>query len=117
MKLIKTTPFAVLVLLVALPFTAGALTPAPKPSAAISTTAAANAVPMVSGEVKKVDKDAGKLTIKHGPITNLAMPAMTMMFRVKDAAMLGQVKPGDKVRFMVERASGALTVSEIHLAK
>lgn len=73
----------------------------------------ASTLPLTDGEVKKVDKDTGKLTIKHGPITNLGMPAMTMAFRVKDPAMLDQVKNGDKIRFATDKVNGALTV--IHL--
>ena len=74
-----------------------------------STDAAA----MSTGEVKKVDKDAGKITIKHGPLDNLGMPAMTMVFRVQDAAMLDQVKSGDKIHFVAEKANGALTVTKM----
>jgi len=70
-----------------------------------------------NGEIKKVDKPSGKLTIKHGELKNLGMGAMTMVFRVKDAAMLDKVKAGDKVRFTVENASGALTVTAIEVAK
>ena len=51
------------------------------------------------GEVRRVDKEAGKVTIKHGPLTNLDMPAMTMVIRVKDPAMLDQMKAGDKIHF------------------
>lgn len=72
-----------------------------------------NVAPMSDGEIKKIDKEAGKLTIKHGPLANLDMRGMTMVFRVKDPAMLDQVKPGDKVKFNVERADGALTVTKI----
>nr|WP_242490029.1 copper-binding protein [Noviherbaspirillum cavernae] len=68
---------------------------------------------MTEGEIKKVDKAAGKLTIKHGPITNLDMPGMTMAFRVKEAAMIDQVKPGDKIRFAADKTGGALTVVKI----
>lgn len=73
--------------------------------------------PVSEGEIKKVDKDAGKLTIKHGPLTNLDMPGMTMVFRVKDAAMLDQVKAGDKVKLTVEKVNGALTVTALEAAK
>jgi len=69
------------------------------------------------GEIRKVDKDAKKLTIKHGPLKNLDMPGMTMVFRVKDPAMLDQVKKGDKVRFVAEDANGAYTVTKIEPAK
>ena len=65
------------------------------------------------GVVKKVDKDAGKITIKHGPISNLQMPGMTMVFRAADPAMLDQVKEGDKVKFHVEKMNGTLTITRI----
>jgi Cu(I)/Ag(I) efflux system periplasmic protein CusF len=65
---------------------------------------------MSSGEVKKIDKDAGKITIKHGPLVNLGMPAMTMVFHVADPAMLDQVKPGDRIAFVAEKKNGALAV-------
>ena len=82
-----------------------------------SKITAAAAVPMSSGEIKKIDKDAGKITIKHGPLANLAMPAMTMVFRVQDATMLDRVKVGDNVRFIAEKTNGALTVTQIELTK
>ena len=69
------------------------------------------------GQIKKVDKDAGKITIKHGAITNLQMPSMTMVFRVAEPAMLDQVKEGDQVKFHVERMNGALTVTKMEAAK
>ncbi len=72
---------------------------------------------MSDGEIKKVDKEAGKLTIKHGELKNLGMPGMTMVFKVKDPAMLDQVKPGDKVRFIADKVGGALTVTSIEAAK
>ena len=78
-----------------------------------ATPAASAAAQMSQGEVRKVDKDAQKITIKHGPIDNLGMPPMTMVFRVKDPAMLDQVKPGDKVRFSADKVSGAYTVTKI----
>lgn len=72
---------------------------------------------MSEGEIKKVDKAAGKITIKHGELKNLAMPGMTMAFRVKDAAMLDQVKPGDKVSFIADKVGAQLVVSKIELKK
>lgn len=68
---------------------------------------------MTVGEIRKVDKDANKLTIKHGEIKNLGMPAMTMVFLVKDPGMLDQVKQGDKVRFHVELVNGGMVVTQI----
>ena len=61
---------------------------------------------MVDGEVRKVDKEAGKLTLRHGPIAHLDMGAMSMVFRVTDPKMLDQFKEGDKVRFMADKVNG-----------
>ncbi|WP_025600216.1 copper-binding protein [Burkholderia sp. WSM2230] len=68
---------------------------------------------MSHGEIRKVDAAAGKLTIKHGPLENLGMEAMTMVFKVKDPAMISQVKVGDKVDFVAEEVDGALTVTKL----
>ena len=69
------------------------------------------------GEVRKVDKDAKKITIKHGPLQGLDMPAMTMVFQVADPAMLEQVKAGDKVKFQAEKIGGGYRVTQIQPAK
>lgn len=72
----------------------------------------------VQGEVRKIDEAAGKVTLKHGPIKNLGMDqGMTMVFRVKDPAMLKQVKVGDKVEFEAENADGAYTVTKMQKGK
>lgn len=71
---------------------------------------------LADGEVKKVDKDAGKLTVQHGPLTNLNMPGMTMIFKVQDPAMLDQVKAGDKIRLRVERVNGTFTITKLEVA-
>ena len=63
------------------------------------------------GEVRKVDKDAKKITLKHGPIKNLDMPAMTMVFQVKDAALLDKLAAGDKIMFTAEQQQGAMVVT------
>ena len=68
------------------------------------------------GEVRKIDHAQGKLTIKHGEIKNLDMPPMTMVFQVKDAAMLDQLKVGDKIRFVVEKAASGYVVTAIQPA-
>lgn len=67
----------------------------------------------VSGEVVKVDKAAAKITLKHAPIKNLDMDAMTMVFRVSDPAMLDKVKAGDKVKFEADRVNGAITITSM----
>ena len=84
--------------------------------AAIQAQAPAQAR-MVDGVVKKVDKSAAKVTLSHGPLTNLGMPAMTMAFRVKDAAWLDQMKDGDKVRFMADKVDGVFTIVHFEEAK
>ena len=72
---------------------------------------------MTDGEIRKVDLENKKITIKHGEIKNLDMPGMTMVFQVKDPAMLDKVKTGDKVRFSAEKAGGAIVVTDIQTAK
>ena len=69
------------------------------------------------GLVKKVDKAQGKITLKHGPLENMGMPGMTMVFRVQDTSMLDRVKPGDNIRFLAEQLNGALTVTKLDIVK
>ena len=72
---------------------------------------------MTDGEVRKVDLDNKKITLRHAEIKSLGMPGMTMVFQVKDPAMLDKVKTGDKVRFTAEKMNGALTVTNIEAGK
>ena len=72
---------------------------------------------LTDGEIRKVDKDAKKITIRHGPIPNLDMPAMTMVFQVKDPVLLDQVKAGDKIRFAADKVGGAYTITQIEVTK
>ncbi|WGD50808.1 copper-binding protein [Bradyrhizobium sp. CB1650] len=72
----------------------------------------------ISGEVKKIDEAAGKITLKHGPAKSLGMDQpMTMVYRVKDPAVLKQVKVGDKVTFEAEEAAAGYTVTRMEKAK
>jgi Cu/Ag efflux protein CusF len=91
-----------------------------KPWLAIGTLAAALAAQaqpsMSDGEVRKIDAQAGKLTLRHGGIRHLDMPPMTMVFRVRDPAWLKQVQPGDKVGFTAEMVGGQATVTSISTA-
>lgn len=84
--------------------------------AAVPAATQDDAAPLSVGEVKKVDKDTGKLTIRHGPLKNLDMPGMTMAFKVSDPAMLDKAKAGDPIRFHVERINGTLTVTRLETA-
>jgi len=86
----------------------------PASSASSNSGATANEA-LTEGEIRKVDLEQAKLTIKHGEIKNLAMPGMTMVFRVKDAAQLATLKAGDKIRFRAERGNPGYVVTELHL--
>ena len=100
---------------------AGALVPAAAPAADAPAKAEAKAkapsAPLTAGEVKKVDREAKKVTIQHGPIENLKMPPMTMVFRVKDPAMLEGLEPGAKIRFRAEEADGGYLVTRLQKSK
>ncbi|MBX9650302.1 MAG: copper-binding protein [Xanthobacteraceae bacterium] len=86
-------------------------------AAALLATAVA-AQEAIDGEVKKIDEGAGKVTLKHGPAKSLGMDeGMTMVYRVKDPAMLKQVKVGDKVKFEAENADGGIVVTKLQKAK
>ena len=81
-----------------------------------TSSAWAQASEMSSGEIRKVDKGASKITIKHGEIKNLDMPPMTMVFQVRDPALLDKAKAGDKVRFSAELKDGAYIVTVVEAA-
>ncbi len=61
-------------------------------------------------EVRKIDRDSGRITLKHGEIKNLDMPPMTMVFQAQDKAALDKFKVGDKVRFTADKVNGTYTV-------
>ena len=69
--------------------------------------------PEADGEVTKLDKAQGRITLRHGEIRNLDMPPMTMVFRVRDPKLLEGVAVGDKVRFAAEKLGGHYTVTAI----
>ena len=69
---------------------------------------------LTAGEVRRVDKATGRVTIRHERIVNLNMPPMTMVFRVADKGMLNTLRPGDRILFRAEENNGALTLTEIH---
>lgn len=84
---------------------------------ALAGIAHAQAPGLSDGEVRKVERDRGLLTLQHGPLKNLDMPGMTMMFRVKEPAMLDALHVGDKVHFKAEMVDGSLTVTQIEPAR
>lgn len=78
---------------------------------------AGSAAPQNDGEVRKVDKEQAKVTLRHGPLQKLDMPAMTMVFKVADPKMLDALKVGDKVKFEAQKVDGAFVVTAIQPAK
>ena len=87
-----------------------------KPTTAAPGTSA-GAADLTDAEVRKIDMEAGKVTLKHADIKNLDMPGMTMVFVVTDRTMLDKLKAGDKVRFKAINDAGKFAVTEIHPAK
>ncbi|VTU44466.1 Cation efflux system protein CusF precursor (plasmid) [Variovorax sp. RA8] len=85
-------------------------------ASAASGTDSANNAEFTEGEIRKVDKDMKKLTIKHGPLKNLDMPGMTMVFAVQDEAVLDKLQTGEKVRFQAEKIDGKIAVTKIEAA-
>jgi Cu(I)/Ag(I) efflux system periplasmic protein CusF len=117
MKTIQTLfiagAFAALGALSAPAWAAGTMDPSKRGAVQV---AQADTDAMTSAEVRKVDVAQGKVTLKHGEIKNLDMPPMTMVFTVKDKAMLNGVKAGDKVRFKAAKENGKMTVVEMAAA-
>lgn len=113
----KIAPFLAASLL-ALPLLAQAQAVPETEHAAHHAPAAASApVPNADGEVRKIDPALGKITLRHGPIANLDMPAMTMVFRVAEPSLLEGLKVGDKVQFAAMDANGVLTVTAIKVLR
>ena len=95
------------------PFAALALAQASAAPAKQDDARSEQAGDLTQGEIQKVDKDTGRLTIRHGEIKNLGMPGMTMVFATKDKAMADNVKAGDKIRFKVVNENGKFIVTEL----
>lgn len=86
-------------------------------AAALVVLASAAQAQSINGTVKKIDDAQGKLTIDHGPIKNLDMDSMTMVFRAADPAMLKGLKAGDKIKFDADRVNGQITVTKLQKSK
>jgi Cu(I)/Ag(I) efflux system protein CusF len=80
------------------------------------TPPGAQAAAMSEGVVRKIDAANARITIRHGPLANLDMPPMTMVFRVQPPELLNAVKVGDKVKFHAEDINGTFTVTAIQAA-
>lgn len=85
-------------------------------TALVFATTLAAAQALTDGEVRKIDTAQNKITLKHDEIKNLDMPPMSMVFDVKDPALLAKVKAGDKVRFAADKVNGRYTVTAIERA-
>jgi Cu/Ag efflux protein CusF len=84
---------------------------------AAPSATAATSLPMADAEIRKIDLENKKVTLKHGEIKNLDMPGMTMVFHVKDGVMLNNIKAGDKVKFTADKVNGAFTVLSLEILK
>ena len=84
---------------------------------ALLATAAGAQMPQASGEVTKVDKNNGRITLRHGEIKNLDMPPMTMTFRVREGKLLEDVAVGERVRFTAEKLDGNYVVTTLNKAE
>lgn len=82
-----------------------------------AATATATAADLADGEVRRIDKGAAKITLRHGELKHLDMPSMTMVFQVTDPALLEKIKVGDKVKFRAEKTSGGYAVTAIETIK
>ena len=107
---------AALILGAGLAFQAGADV-GKKQSGKTGAKAAAASAAWTEGEVARVEKAAGTVTIKHGAMPKFDMPPMTMPYKVKDKAVLDQLKPGDKIRFDVDAVGGVFTVLRLEKLK
>jgi len=85
----------------------------PPPPSASAADAPATALPWADAEVRRIDPQAGTVSLRHGPIANLDMPPMTMVFQVTDRALLQRVQPGHRVRFTAELVNGQYTVRQL----
>lgn len=95
----------------------GAVAGAPAVEQKPNSAPSARAVSLTDGEIKKVDTDAARVTIKHGPLENLRMPGMTMVFGVTDVSVLQSLKAGDKVKFAARKVEGRIVVTELNVQK
>jgi Cu(I)/Ag(I) efflux system periplasmic protein CusF len=85
----------------------------PMASAQATTTAPVAAAEMTQAEVRKIDAENKKITLKHGEIKSLDMPPMTMVFSVKEASLLEALKVGDKIQFVAEKINGNYVVTKV----
>lgn len=94
-------------------FAASSFAQATTPATAAPAAAAPVVKDMADAEVRKVDKDAKKVTLKHGPIKNLDMPPMTMVFQVRDEKLFDKLVSGEKIKFTAEQLQGAYVVTGV----
>ncbi|MES2188527.1 MAG: copper-binding protein [Pseudomonadota bacterium] len=113
----STLKISLATLLASLSMSGIALAASDNASSMTATTASAASVKLTAGEVRKVDLEQGKLTIKHEALENLDMPGMTMVFKASDAKLLQNVKQGDKILFRVEKTDAGFMIVRLEQAK
>ena len=86
-------------------------------AALLAASVAASAQAVVAGEVKKIDKPAGRITLKHAEIKVFDMPSLTGAYKVQDPAMLDKVQVGDRVQFSLDRIDSVFTITKIDVQK
>jgi Cu/Ag efflux protein CusF len=89
----------------------------PAMALAFAALAHAQSAPTTDGEVRKVNKEQAKITLRHGRIENLDMPPMTMVFKVASPKLLDGLKAGDKVKFAADNVNGAMTVTAVEVVR
>jgi len=102
-------------LLIGVPLTSMASNNSPSNTELLANPNDNFALPLVNGEILKVDPSSSKITIKHDQIPNIGLPAMTMSFNVSDVEMLNQFKAGDTVKFAISKLDGALTIISLEM--
>ena len=109
----KTLKILSIMIVFSLSLWLSAVAPAQETATEVKKSLVGNSADMTEGEIRKIDINNKKITIKHGEIKNLEMPGMTMVFQVKDPVMLDKVKAGDKVKFRAEKTGSAFVVTDI----
>jgi Cu(I)/Ag(I) efflux system protein CusF len=84
-----------------------------KMNSSATDAGAPNSTALTDAVVRKVDPSTGMVTLQHGELKNIGMPAMTMAYKAKDAAMVQQAKEGEKVKVRVENVNGTLTIVKL----
>ncbi|GAP36726.1 copper-binding protein [Piscinibacter sakaiensis] len=89
----------------------------PRSPATAGEPAPASGVALTEGEVRRIDREAGTVTLRHGEIRHLDMPGMTMVFQARPASLLAPLKVGDRLRFRAEKTADGYVVTAVEPLK